>query len=295
MSSVEQFEVFVRVVALGSFTAAADALSLPKSTVSRQVSRLEDRLGVRLLHRTTRTVKPTEAGQMLYDRAQRIVADIQEAEELVARNQAVPRGHLRVTAPLSFGHLYLGPLIAAFMAAHPQVTVDVDLSDRKVDLVEEGDDVAVRVGILDDSSLVARRLGCAGMVLCASPAYLEARGRPTSAADLGHHEFLRYAYSPNQTLRVKGGGSVSIHGKLVSNNGELLRDVAVAGGGLVVLPRFIVADQLRDGRLVTLLDDLVGDTGGVYLLYPHHRNLSSKVRAFVDVAARHFASPPWER
>jgi DNA-binding transcriptional LysR family regulator len=293
LSSADEMLVFVRVVSLGSFTGAAESLSVPKSTVSRQVARLEERLGVRLLHRTTRAVRVTEAGQVFYERAVRIVTDIEEAEELVARNQAVPRGPLRVSAPITFGTMYLPPLVSAFLAAYPDVELSLELSDRKVDLVEDGYDLAVRVGVLDDSSLVARRLGHAHAVVCAAPSYLAVRGVPRTPDDLRDHVALRYAYSGNSGWRFLHG-TTPVSGPLICNNGEVLRDAAIAGRGLIYTPRFMVAEALLRGDLVSVLEQYVPQLGGVYAIFPHHRHLSSRVRAFVDLAASHFHVPPWE-
>jgi len=287
-----QMQIFVRVVELGGITAAANDLSIPKSTVSRQVARLEDRLGARLLDRTTRSVRPTEVGGAYFERCVRILADIEEAEAEVASQQLRPRGTLRLTGPLTFGRMYLGDMLASFMARYPEVELVVDLSDRMIDLVEEGFDVAIRVGVLPDSSLIARRLGPLRMVVAASPAYLQAHGTPQSVDELRDHEALRYAYTPphwsfgpDQTVPVKG--------RLESNNGEVLKAAAIAGQGILFSPRFIVDDALNDGRLVTLLDGEARPRGGVYALYPHHRHLSAKVRALVDHAVECFADAPW--
>jgi len=287
-----QLQIFVRVVELGGITAAANDLNVPKSTVSRQVARLEDRLGARLLDRTTRTIRATEVGQGFFERAVRILADIEEAEAEVASQQLRPRGTLRLTGPLTFGRMYLGDMLASFLTRYPDVELVVDLSDRMVDLVEEGFDVAIRVGVLPDSSLIARRLGPLNMVLAASPAYLEAHGTPTTVDDLRQHQALRYAYTPPH-WSFAGDAPVPVRGRLECNNGEILRAAAIGGHGLVYSPRFIVDEALADGRLVTVLDDHVSGKGGVYALYPHHRHLSAKVRALVDHAVECFVDAPW--
>lgn len=292
-----QLELFVKVVETGGFTRAARDLGVPKSTVSRQVARLEDRLGVRLIERTTRALRTTEAGQAYYERCVRILADIQEAEDAVTHAQVVPRGTLRITAPLVFGQLFLGPVVSSFLTAWPEVRVEISLSDRRVDLIEEGFDLAVRIGTLDDSSMIARRLGQAPLVCCASPDYLARRGVPRVPADLERHDCLMYEYSSTTaSWRLSQDTTVRVSGRLVSNNGDLLRSAAVAGLGVVMSPRFIVGPDLRAGRLVTVLDEHLQQTGGIWAIYPANRHLSTKVRAFVDHAIAALGpEPPWER
>ncbi|MEQ1566498.1 MAG: LysR family transcriptional regulator [Myxococcota bacterium] len=287
-------QVFVKVIELGGFTAAARELGVPKSTVSRQVARLEDRLGVRLLHRTTRALRATEAGQAYFERCTRILSDVDDAESVVTQSHLRVRGTLRITGPLTFGQLYLGDVVAAFLVEHPEVRVELSLADRRADLIDEGYDLAIRVGQLDDSSLVARRLGPSTMVIVGSPAYLTRRGTPQVPADLRGHDCLNYEYSP-PTWRI-GDVTVPVSGRLVSNNGDMLRAAAVAGLGLIYSPRFIVSQQLREGSLVRVLQDHIPTTGGIWALYPANRHLSAKVRAFVDFAIARFGEvPPWER
>lgn len=291
-----QMHLFVKVVDSAGFTAAARSLGVPKSTVSRQVARLEDRLGVRLLHRTTRALRPTDAGQAYYERCSRILADLAEAEQAVSRAQVVPRGALRISAPLTFGYLFLGDLVAGFIQAYPEVVLDVSLSDRKVDLIEEGFDLAIRAGTLDDSSLVARRLGPATMVVVASGAYLARKGTPLVPQDLRDHTCLRYDQGSLASWRFADDVHVLVDGPLVSNNGDILRAAAVAGLGLVYMPRFIVGDDVRTGKLVSVLEPHVQSLGGIWAIYPANRHLSAKVRAFVDYAVQWLGDvPPWER
>ena len=293
MDVVGQMQLFVKVVELGGFTAAARDLGLPKSSVSRQVARLEDRLGVRLLERTTRALRTTEIGQTYFERAQRIVGDIEEAEASVSRAQSAPVGTLRMSAPYSFGTLYMGALVAAFHRRHPRVQVDLSLADRKVDLVDEGYDLAVRVGTLSDSSMIARRLGVVPRVICGSPAYLEKHGVPQTVEDLRDHVCLQYAYHGAQ-WRLGPDQVVPIQSPLISNNGDVLRDAAVAGLGLVLSPRFIVGADLRAGRLVPVLEGEITEEDGIWAIYPHGRHLTTKVRSFVDFAVDYLADPPWE-
>jgi DNA-binding transcriptional LysR family regulator len=289
-----QMHLFVKVVEHGGFTAAAQDLGVPKSTVSRQIARLEDRLGVRLLNRTTRALRTTEAGQAYYERCSRILSDVADAEGAVTQSQVKPRGTLRVSGPLSFGHLFLGPLVSAFLDEYPDVRLDLSLSDRKVDLIEEGYDLALRIGVLDDSSLVARRLGPSTMLVVGSPAYLARKGTPRVPADLRDHDCLTYEYS-SPSWRF-ADGPVAVRGRLASNNGDVLRDAALGGHGLWYGPRFLVGDAVREGRLVSVLEDHLRQNGGIWAIYPANRHLSAKVRAFVDFAATFWGDvPPWER
>lgn len=295
MDVLGQMHLFVKVVEHGGFTAAARDLGVPKSTVSRQVARLEDRLGVRLLERTTRALRTTEVGQSYYERCARILAEVVEAESVVTQAQAEPRGRLRITAPLTFGYLFLGEVVAAFLKSHPLVRIDISLSDRRVDLIDEGYDLAIRVGQLDDSSLVGRRLGRSTALICASPAYLKEHGHPKNPIDLKDHRCLTYEYG-GTTWRFNGV-TVPVDGPLVSNNGDILRAAALNGLGIVITPKFIVAEDLRAGRLVSLLEEHVPQGGsGIWAIYPANRHLSAKVRAFVDFAVEWFGDvAPWER
>jgi len=292
---IGQIHLFVKVVETGGFTSASRELAVPKSTVSRQIARLEDRLGVRLIERTTRAFRTTEAGQTYYERCAQVVADLQEAEAAVTQAQVAPRGVLRVSAPLTFGYLFMGRLVAQFMEQFTEVQLEVDLTDRKVDLIEEGYHVAVRVGQLRDSSMIARRLGSSEHVIAASPAYLAARGTPKVPDDLREHECMLYGYRNTAGWRLSADVSVPVRGRLTSNNGDLLRAAAVGDQGIVFAPRFILGPDLKSGRLVLLLEEFTQSDGGIWAMYPHSRNLSVKVRAFVDFASEYFAGvPPWE-
>ncbi|MEQ1506593.1 MAG: LysR substrate-binding domain-containing protein [Myxococcota bacterium] len=292
-----QMHLFVKVVESSGFTSAARELGVPKSTVSRQVAHLEDRLGVRLLHRTTRALRPTEAGQAYYERCVRILTDLVEAESAVTRAQVIPRGTLRISAPLTFGYLFLGDLVAAFLLEYPEVQLEMSLSDRKVDLIEDGFDLAIRVGVLDDSSLVARRIGTATQVIAGSPAYFARRGTPQLPTDLAHHDCMIYDGGARATSwRFADDQTVTVKGPLVSNNGDILRAAAVAGLGLVYTPRFIIGSQLRSGSLVPVLDEHMAPPHGIWAIYPANRHLSAKVRSFVDFAVGWIGEvPPWDR
>ncbi len=299
MDRLTGMAVFAKVAEAKSFTAAAQSLGLSKSAVSKQVARLEDRLGARLINRTTRRLSLTAAGDAFYERCARVLAEAEEAELAVTRLQAEPRGVLKVNAPMSFGVLHLASAIPDFLGRYPELQVDLTLNDRFVDLVEEGFDVAVRIAQLTDSALIARRLAPSRRVVCASPEYLAKNGAPETPQDLLGHNCLLYAYTaPGDEWRYRDGRSersLKVAGNLKANNGEVLRAAAVAGYGITILPTFMVGDDLRAGRLRRVLPQLDDDTASVYAVYPHARHLATKVRVFVDfLAARFGARPYWD-
>lgn len=293
-------QAFVKVAETGSFSEAARRLGLSKSMISRQVSALEADLGVRLLHRTTRSLSPTEAGRAYLERCQRILADLDEANQLVSRLQSMPRGRLRVNAPLSFGIGHLAQSIPAFLERYPEIELEMGMTDRYVDLVEEGWDVAVRIGRLADSSLIVRRLASVRIVVAAAPAYLDRKGVPVHPQDLGEHDCLTHNgrgiagwhfVTPEGTPLL-----VDIGGRFASDNGDVLRVMALAGLGVVMLPTFFVGEDIRAGALVPLLDRFVPQDASLNAVYPHARHLSPKVRAFVDHLAATFGPEPyWDR
>ena len=293
----DNLQAFVRVAETGSFSEAARRLGLSKSMVSRQVSALEADLGVRLLHRTTRSLSPTEAGRAYLERCQRILADLDEANLLVSRLQTVPRGSLRVTAPLSFGIGHLAVALPGFLERYPEIELDMNMTDRHVDLVDEGWDVAVRIGRLADSSLIARRLAPIRRVVCAAPAYLDRCGVPRVPADLAGHDCLSHsAVNPWEWRFTAPDGQmlpVEIRGRFHADNGDVLRVMALAGQGLAFLPTFFVGDDIRAGRLVPVLEDFVPLDVALHAVYPHNRHLSPKVRAFVDYLAETFGPAPY--
>lgn len=301
MDRFESLNAFVRIVEAGSITAAAERLGVAKSAVSRRLAELEERLGAQLLRRTTRNLSLTDPGWAFYERAVRILSDLDEAETAVSQAQGALRGRLRVAAPLSFGLLHLGPAITDFMALHPEVTFDLDFNDREVDLLKEGFDLAVRIGELADSSLVARRLAPVRLLPCCSPAYLESRGMPETPADLAAHHCLLYAYAREpRTWRYKTAdgkaGTVKIEPHLQANNGDFLCQAAVAGEGILLTPTFITYREIERGRLVPLLTQYQWPELAAYAVYPQTRHLSRRVRAFVDFLARRFeAVPYWDR
>lgn len=294
METLEGLPVFVRVVREGSFSAAARALDQTPSAVSKQIGRLEDRLAVRLFNRTTRRLGLTEEGAAFYERASRILADLEDAAESVSGLKAVPRGRLRVTLPTAYGILHLLPALPDFMARHPEVTLEIDLNDRVVNMVEEGFDLALRVGDLEDSSLIGRRLAANRRVLAAAPDYLDGRSAPQEPDDLRDHSCLIYTYRTQRhdwhLVDEAGRESViSVSGKLETNNPMMLREAALAGLGVVLLPLWIIGPDLKAGRLQRLLPTHHWPDSAIQAVYPPGRHLSAKVRSFVDFLVERFA------
>ncbi len=290
--------LFARVVEAGSFTGAARDLAISKSAVSKQISRLEDRLGVRLLNRSTRRLSLTEAGAAFHEGCRRVANEAAAAERTVSRLASGPRGELRVNAPMSFGIRHLGPCLADFLQHYPELTIDLTLNDRQVDLVEEGLDIAVRIGVLADSSLIAKRLAPSHRVVVAAPAYLAERGRPERPEQLADHACLRYSYqAAGREWRFRGPDGerrVRTKGPLAVNNGDVLRAAALDGLGVALLPTFFVGPDLRAGRLERLLPDWRdAQDSAVHAVYPANRNLSPKVRVFVDYLAERFGEAPY--
>lgn len=302
MENWNDIAIFVRVVEAGSFTAAAEKLGLSQSAASKSVTRLEERLGARLLNRSTRRISLTETGSALHARGLAALKEMQEAELEVARLQTEPRGVLRVSAPMSFGVLHLAPLLPEFLRRYPALTVDIEMDDRLVDLVEEGYDLAIRIKALDDSALVAKRLAPSRNVICAAPDYLALHGEPQTPHDLRDHRCLIYTYGVNplewqfrDSANMKI--SVTITGPLHCNSGLVLREVALAGMGILLTPTFYVGDVIRSGRLRPILTGYTQfPKANVYAIYPERRHLSPKVRAFVDFLGERFGdNPDWDR
>jgi DNA-binding transcriptional LysR family regulator len=289
--------VFARVVQAGSFTAAARGLSMPKSTVSRKVFELEERLGSRLLQRTTRKLSLTDVGRTYYEHAARIVAEVEEAERAVSLLEQEPRGLLRVTAPLNFG--FLGPITASFLARYPEVQLELVCTDRVVDLVEERFDVGIRAGALGDSTLIAKNLGNAPRFLIASRSYLQKRGRPRTPDDLGKHDCMLFGAGVDRAVyRLTDGEDsveLAVQARLIVNDSDMLHAAAVAGLGIALLPIFRCAEDLRHHRLERVLRDWNAVPTPIQAVYPSTRHLSPKVRAFVEHLHAQMTPPPWER
>ncbi|MBM7117411.1 LysR family transcriptional regulator [Archangium primigenium] len=282
--------VFAKVVQAGSFTSAAKALRMPKSTVSRKVSELEERVGAQLLRRTTRQLRLTDVGQAYYEHCARIVAEAEAAEQAVTRMQAAPHGLLRVTAPLTFG--VLGPLVGAFLQKHPEVQLEMVCTDRTVNLVEEGFDVAVRAGRLADSSLLARKLGTIEHIVVAAPEYLQAHGQPRTPKELEKHDGLVFGTTcESQIWTLRSGGrtvEVPIRARMAVNEPDMLRGLALAGAGIALLPHVHNRADLAARRLVHLLPDWCSAESPVHAVYPSTRHHSPKVMAFVDFLREHW-------
>lgn len=253
---------------------------------------LEAHLGTRLLHRTTRKLSLTASGTDYYERCIRILADVQEAEEGARNLNAVPSGALRVTMPVSFGIRHIAPLLADYLKQYPGVSIDIALSDQRVDLIEEGLDLAVRIGALPQSGLVARKLAVDRVLLCASPAYLKEFGTPATPADLVGHNCLLYTYFPGRNeWRMQGHDGehvVNVSGNMRGNNGDLLHQAALDGLGIMRQPNFIVGDDIRAGRLVEVLKEYSFEPIGIYAVYPSRKHLFGKIRTFVDYLAERF-------
>ena len=283
----ESIEAFERVVRFQSFSRAAEDLGVSRSHVSRQVSALENRLGAQLLLRTTRKVSTTEVGQAFYLQCQDIVGNLDEAERAVQDQQAKPRGILRVTVAGAFGEDFIAPAAIAFMAQYPDLTVGLDFSNRLIDLISEGYDIAIRAGTLKDSSLIARRISSRRLTTCAAPAYLERYGEPSSVDALTNHNCL---LGTLDTWRFRDNNrhiDLRVAGNWRSNNGRALRHAALAGMGLVQLPSFYVDQDIAAGTLLSVLDHCTPTDTGVWAVYPHNRHLSAKVRLFVSFLADH--------
>ncbi|MFZ5508412.1 MAG: LysR family transcriptional regulator [Pseudomonadota bacterium] len=297
MDRFEEMRAFAAVVAAGSFVKGAETLGISKAAISRYVGELEARLGVRLMQRTTRRLSLTDEGQRFYERCTELLAGLEEAEaELTTRSREVG-GRLRINAPLTFGILHLAPLWAAFHATYPKVSLDVTLSDRVVDLVDEGYDLAIRIARLPDSMLVSRRLASTRMVLCASPEYLRRHAPPLHPRDLAQHATVSYTYwSTRDEWHFTGPeGPVMVRTQpyLHTNNGDTCRAVALAHQAVILQPSFLVGDDLRAGRLVELMPQYRSLELGIYAVYPTRRHLPPRVRALIDFLAERFREPPW--
>jgi len=282
---IEDLRIFLAVVNAGSFTAAAEQLLLSKQYVSRRMAALEASLGARLVSRNTRKLSITDSGLIFARHAQRILDDIQEAEQAVTERRHDLHGAFRISMPMSFGMSHLSPLIAHFLRQHPAVQFQVELADRYVDVIGEGFDMAIRIGTLADSTLISRRLGELKRVICCSPDYLVRAGEPETADALIHHACLRYGREGQQGWELIQDGKrklVDVRGPMVSNNGEMLRDAAIAGLGMVLLPEFIVGPALKSGELVAVLENSYPASLNLHAVYPQHRQRSEINRVFLD-------------
>ncbi len=293
MDQFREIEAFVAVAQLGSFVKAADKLGLSKAMVSRHVSELEARLGVRLMQRTTRRLSLSDAGAEYLQRCAQILADLQDANAAVSATALQAQGLLKVTAPLTFGIRHLAPLWGEFLRVHPKVELEVNLNDRVVDLLEEGYDLAVRIGQLASSTLIARRIAGTRLVLCASPRYLQGAEPITDLADIARHDVMAYTYLATgeqwHFTGPQGPRSIEVRPRLRSNSGDTCRAAALADQGIIFQPTFLVGDDLKAGRLVEILPQYAGPELDINLVYPSRLHLSHKVRAMVEFLAGAFA------
>lgn len=288
-----EMQTFNAVVDAGSFVKAADALAMSKAAVSRYVVDMETRLGVRLLHRTTRRLSLTDEGQIFYVRSKELLAELAEAEDEITSRSDAASGLLRINAPFTFGVLHLAPLWGSFLAQHPQVKLEVSLADRLVDLVEEGYDVAIRIAKLENSTLVSKRLAKTRMVLCASPQYLKLHGTPKHPSELADHAVISYSYwSTKDEWHFQGPlGPVSVKTRpcIHTNNGDTCRAAALASQGIILQPSFLVGDDLAAGTLLELMPEFRSLELGIYAVYPTRKHVSAKVRALIDFLTNHFS------
>ncbi len=302
LDRIAGMEVFAKVAAIGSLSGAARSLGMSQTMATKHMGALEDRLGVKLLHRTTRKITLNEAGRRYLESVERILAELSEADAAAAAERMEVSGALRVNAPVSFGVREIVPLLAELSDLHPALSVDLGLSDRTVDLVEEGWDVAIRIGKIEDQSLIARKIARCRMLVAAAPDYLSKRSIPTSLQDLASHNCLGYTLSSSvgpDRWRFGLDGSIilPVTGNLHANNGDALVAAALAGQGIIYQPTFLVGDEIRAGRLVSLtLDQPVMELPGVFAIYASNRRPPAKVRAFIDFLAGKFSpAPRWDR
>lgn len=300
MDKLQAMQLFVRVVDAGSYTAAADQMEISRALASKLVQSLEEQLGVRLLHRTTRKLSLTEAGESYYQRVSEILGSLHEAEALASELQVEPRGRLRVSAPMSFAIHHLGSAVAEFQQRHPRIELELNLNDRQVDLVEEGFDMAVRIARLADSSLVARRIARCRLLLVASPDYLARTGAPQQPQDLIARNFLSYTLAARRDEIVLVSGSerhtLNLSGNLRVNNGDVIASAAVAGLGICLSPSFLIWQRLQRGELVPVLPRWQIPDIGVHAVYPAGRTLPAKTRSFIDFLVERFGPEPyWDK
>jgi DNA-binding transcriptional LysR family regulator len=296
MDRMTSMTTFVKVVDVGGFAAAARKLNISPSMVTMHVRALEERLGVRLLNRSTRRIGLTEVGQAYYERCLQILADVDDAENVAQALQSNPRGTLRLNASVAVPP-FLAPAIAEFTSMYPDVSISMTMTDRMVDLVEEGFDLAIRTFANPDSSLIVRRIAAYRLLVCGAPEYLAKRGTPQQPADLAHHNCLVYSYAPNGSewsfAGPDGPQTMAVAGNMFSNSANALRLAAVHGQGLVILPSFLLVDEIKSGALVPVLADFLQTQHPINAIYPHRHHLSAKVRSFLDLLVEHFRANPF--
>jgi DNA-binding transcriptional LysR family regulator len=297
MDKFKEMQAFVAVAESGSFVNAAEQLETSKAAVSRYVAQLEERLGVRLMHRTTRRQSLTDEGHAFLAHCKDTLALVHDAEEAIQNKRKSPTGLIRINAPLTFGILHLAPLWGKFTALYPQVQLEVNLSDRVVDLVEEGYDVAIRVASLPSSSLISRKLTSTSLVVCASPQYLKGKTKPQHPSDLAQHSVINYSYLATGDEWVfqgpDGEARVKTLPKMRTNNGDTCRSAALAHQGIILQPTFMVGRDIQNGSLVALLPQFTSVELGIYAVYPSRKLVSPRIRALVEFLANAFDGVSW--
>ena len=301
MESFGAIPVFVTVVESGGFSPAAKLLGISKSAVSKRVTQLEEQMGVKLLHRTTRKLSLTEAGEHFFQHARIAHQAAKDAQDAVAQLQGEPQGRLRINTPMSFGRLHIAPLIPEFLKRYPKISIEMVMDDKVADLIGEGFDIAIRGGDLPDSSLIARKLAPLRNVLCASPEYIEKHGRPVELSQLADHNCLIFTYSKDikEWLFIKDGQtqSVEVTGNYNVNNSEALREALLQGAGIGRLPTFVAGPDIKSGKLVSLFEEYQMPDKTIYAVFPERQYLPSKVRAFIDFAVEYLGgdNPYWDQ
>ncbi len=297
MGQLEDMNAFVRIVESGGIGRAAHQLGIAKSAVSRRLNELEIQLGVKLLNRTTRALTLTDAGRLYYERAVKVIEDVAELNAFTANTEAQLRGSIRVSLPVTFGNAHMGPAINDFLRRHPELEFTIDFSDRQVDLIQEGIDLAIRIDNLSDSSLIARKITPISTTLCASPNYLEEFGMPHTPEDLKNHKVMRYIGTSSGSWRlIDNNGDVTTmkpKAKLSANNGDFLCYLACEGHGIIISPTFICWQELAQGRLVELMPDYRVEGLNAFAVYPKTRYLSERARAFIDHLIDYFGDTPY--
>ena len=298
MDTIDGIKTVIAVIETGSFTAASERLGMSKALVSKYVGEVEESLGVRLLNRSTRRLALTEAGQRYYDQALPLLEEFIEMVDNVTGEQSSPRGLLRISVPVTFGEMSLAPLIPKFLKAYPDIGVDLQLSDKMIDMLEEGIDVVIRIGAVDDSNLIAKQIQTLPLTLCASPDYLETYGRPTTPEELSK-AMTKHQCIIDSNFRVgkhwpmmspqQKSTSIEVNSRITANSPRAVKEIALAGGGIGMIPQFIVKDALADGRLEEVLPNYNTLEFGLFAIYPHRRYLSRKVRCFIDFLVKEFS------
>ncbi len=300
MDSITGMRTFITVVRAGSFTAAAQRLNMSTALVSKYVGKLETRLGARLLNRTTRSLTLTEIGTVYYERGQQLIDDFDELEAAVQNRSADAKGKLVISAPITFGDMYLTTAIADFLDQHPALTVDLRLTDRFVSLIDEGIDVAIRIAELEDSALIARRIASTRIVACAAPSYLARHGVPDHPSDLARYHCIIDSNFRNGHLwpfTLEGQRkSIRVDGRFIVNSASAVRQILLRGAGIALTPTYAIGEDIARGDLVVVLEEFEALALGIYAIYLHQRHLAAKVRVFVDAMIERFSpTPKWER